>query len=115
MSKYTNKYASDDEIKRIFNVASNPKFRLAFRMMYYLQLRVSETIKIKKEHINFDDLTIRIPLQKNKKIINELYPLPRIILRELQAYLILYEQDITACEGFIFFPEQAYRLRAHMA
>lgn len=111
MAKYTNKYASEEEIKKIFSVASNPKFRLAFKMMYYLQLRVSEAIRIKREHINFEDLTITIPLQKNNRIINELYPLPRVILRELQAYLILYDQDITACEGYIFFPEQAYRTR----
>lgn len=61
------KTLSKAEIKKIFKCTNNPKHLLMLKLAYGMGLRVSEIVNLKLEHINSNDMLVRIEGAKGKK------------------------------------------------
>lgn len=73
-----------DEVKRLFRVIREERFRVILRLIYACGLRVSEAINLEVTQIKRDGP--RLHLQKTKFSKERLVPLPLWAYRELQHY-----------------------------
>lgn len=93
---------STEERQKLWDNLSK-KHRLVLQIMYYTGLRISEVLKLNLQNLNLSELTLIIPTQKNKTIINELIIIPDPLIKPLIAYLAFYEKEIKDNNGCIFF------------
>lgn len=99
---YSQKYMTDQERELLWNQLYK-KHKIIMQIMYYTGLRISEVLRFNIQNINLENLTITIPKQKNKTIINELIIIPQPLIPILINYLTFYEQEIIKNNGWIFF------------
>lgn len=102
MAEYSPRYMTDQERRKLWQ-NMKPRHRLIFEVMYYTGLRLSETLRIKVEHINKENATLVVPRQKNKRVINELVMLPEPLFKRLYSYLVYFGQEIEGNNGYIFY------------
>ena len=82
---------SKDEIKRIFEVTLNPKYKALFMLIYGSGLRVSEAVVLKVEHIEAARGFLRINQSKGNK--DRYTILPERALEYLRIYYRLFSPE----------------------
>lgn len=82
---------SREEIKRIFDVTLNPKYKALFMLIYGSGLRVSEAVTLKLENIEKERGFLRINQSKGNK--DRYTILPERALEFLRIYYRLFEPD----------------------
>jgi integrase len=78
-------YLNDDEFKQVIDVVKNKKHKLAFMLAFNCGLRISEIIKLQKEHIDFAGKKIFIKEGKGKK--DRVVPLPKGFPQSYMSYI----------------------------
>lgn len=91
------KMLSKSEIKKLFNVTTNLKHKLALQLSYGMGLRVSEVINLKIKDIDSKRMTVHIRAGKGKK--DRYVPLPKSVLPALREYYIAYRPSDFLFEG----------------
>ncbi|MEK6792900.1 MAG: site-specific tyrosine recombinase/integron integrase [Nanoarchaeota archaeon] len=80
-----------EEVKAMINATNNIKHKLILKMLYGCGLRVSESVNLKKEDINFGEGLIHIRLTKGKK--DRFVKIPESLKADLQNYYNLNKDD----------------------
>jgi integrase/recombinase XerD len=70
-----------DEVKRIFDFASNKKSKLMVSLMYACGFRVSELVNLKLDNLDFEDKIGHIQQAKGKK--DRIFNIPLFLLEDL--------------------------------
>jgi integrase len=97
----------DDEVKQLFGVVEDLKYRTFFMFLAYLGLRNSEARRVKLEDINFKEKYVRIKTAKQNRHIYDLQPIPSVLMPYIKLYLKRYKTRID-CHGGWFFPQHAH-------
>jgi integrase/recombinase XerD len=85
------------DIKRLFEVTTNPKHQLMLKLCYGMGLRVSEIVGLKITDIDSKNMQVFIQRGKGKK--DRYANLPESVLVELRAYFKLYRPKKYLFEG----------------
>jgi integrase/recombinase XerD len=83
---------TEEEVFRLFGMASSERDRLLLKFLYYTGMRVNEVINIKKEDINFKESVIRIRSEISKTRTEAMQPIPKLFLDDLKRY-VEYKQN----------------------
>ena len=83
------KMLSKTEVKKIFNVTTNLKHRIALELAYGMGLRVSEVVALKIFDIDSKRMVVHIKGAKGKR--DRYVPLPESILPSLREYYLSYK------------------------
>jgi len=82
---------SEEEVKRLFDAASNLKRRIFLKTVYSAGLRLSEAIRLKPVHIESDPSRMMIRVEQGKGKKDRYTVLSRHLLPELRAYWRKYQ------------------------
>ncbi len=85
---------TESEIKKLIESTKNTKHRLIIKLIYGCGLRVSETVSLKKEDVNFEERFIHIKLSKGKK--DRFVKIPDSLYNDLKKFCELEKG------GFLF-------------
>lgn len=88
---------SEQEVARLFGVVPNLKHKSILMLIYSSGLRIGESIRLRKEDINFDRKQIFIKGGKGKK--DRYTVLSEKMVSQLQQYLTAYRPDYWLFEG----------------
>lgn len=91
------KSLNKNEIKKLFQVTTNPKHALILKLCYGMGLRVSEIVNLQICHIDGVDHRVLIACSKGKK--DRYVHLPRSILDEMRTYYLAYKPVKYLFEG----------------
>ncbi|MGL4630193.1 MAG: tyrosine-type recombinase/integrase, partial [Leadbetterella sp.] len=91
------KVISMKDIKKLFEVTTNPKHNLMLKLCYGMGLRVSEIIALKITDIDSDRMQVLIESAKGKK--DRYVNLPQSILEQLRTYYKQYKPGQYLFEG----------------
>lgn len=91
------KMLSKSEVKKLFNVTTNLKHRIALQLSYGMGLRVSEVVNLKLNDIDSKRMVVHVQGAKGKK--DRYVPLPVSILPKLRAYYKTYRPKNYLFEG----------------
>ncbi|MFK2821285.1 tyrosine-type recombinase/integrase [Flavobacteriaceae sp. LMIT009] len=91
------KMLSKSEVKKLFNVTTNLKHKIALQLSYGMGLRVSEVIGLKIMDIDSKRMVVHIRGGKGKK--DRYVPLPKSILPGLREYYLAYRPKKYLFEG----------------
>lgn len=91
------KVISQKDIKKMFDLTTNIKHRVALQLVYGMGLRVSEIVNLKISDIDSSRKMVLIESAKGKK--DRYVPLPESILDELRKYCIEYKPTKYLFEG----------------
>lgn len=86
-------YLRPEQVEKLMAAARNPRDRLLIRIPWYTAIRVTELINIRVPHIDFENRTIRIRKQKERKqdgkVIKtqRIVPIDRVTLEMIKEYL----------------------------
>jgi len=83
---------TEDEVFKLFGVASNERDRLILKFLYYTGMRVNEAIQVKKEDINWKEQVIRIRAETSKTKREALQPIPKPFYEDLKNF-VEYKQN----------------------
>jgi integrase/recombinase XerD len=72
-------YLRPEQVEKLMAVAHNPRDRLLVRIPWYTGIRVTELINIRVPHIDFENRTIRIRKQKERKQDGKVMKTQRIV------------------------------------
>jgi integrase/recombinase XerD len=103
---------SHDEVDRLFEIIKNPRDSCLFGLLYANGLRISETLDLKKDDIDFQKGVMIIHGKGDKYRINEL---KACIIRRLQLWLTLREDLISKDCEYIFVTNKGQRLSSNAA
>ena len=103
--KYSPRYITSKERLQLWKHLGS-RHRLIFEIMYYTGLRLSETLRIQKQHINQENKTLFVPRQKNKRIVNELVMIPQPLVKRLFSYVVCFEAEIDSNNDYIFYSKR---------
>ena len=82
---------SEEEVKRLFDAASNLKRRVFLKTVYSAGLRLSEAIRLKPIHIESDPSRMMLRVEQGKGKKDRYTVLSRNLLPELRAYWRKYQ------------------------
>ncbi|APY06898.1 integrase [Winogradskyella sp. J14-2] len=91
------KMLSKSEVKRLFNVTSNLKHRVALQLSYGMGLRVSEVVNLMVIDVDSKRMVVHVRGAKGKK--DRYVPLPKSILPSLREYYMCYRPKVYLFEG----------------
>ncbi len=91
------KVLSKSDIKKLFEVIDNPKYRLMLQLCYGMGLRVSEIVALKVSDIDSSRMQVLISSAKDKK--DRYVNLPQSILEELRWFYKTYQPSHYLFEG----------------
>lgn len=91
------KMLSKSEVKKLFNVTTNIKHKMALKLCYGMGLRVSEVVNLKLLDIDSKRMVVHVRGAKGKK--DRYVPLPKSILPDLREYYISYKPKEFLFEG----------------
>jgi site-specific recombinase XerD len=91
------KHISVRDIKKLFEVVTNPKHALMLKLCYGMGLRVSEIVNLKITDIDSGNMQVLIASGKGKK--DRYVNLPESILDELRSYYKEYRPKIYLFQG----------------
>ncbi|ARV08314.1 integrase [Winogradskyella sp. PC-19] len=91
------KMLSKSEVKKLFDVTTNLKHRIALMLCYGMGLRVSEVVRLKLYDIDSKRMVVHIRGGKGKK--DRYVPLPATILPNLREYYLTYKPKEFLFEG----------------
>ena len=77
--------ASTDEIRQMLAVTKNPKHHLLISLLYAAGVRVSEAVRVKLEHLNFEKKLLLVRQGKGKK--DRYTILSEVVIQEIKDYL----------------------------
>ena len=77
--------ASTEEIRQMLDVTKNPKHHLLISLLYATGVRVSEAVRVKLEHLNFEKKLLLVRQGKGKK--DRYTILSDAAIREIKTYL----------------------------
>jgi site-specific recombinase XerD len=81
---------SEEEVKRLFDAATNLKHRVLLKTVYSAGLRISEVIRLRPEHIESDPSRMMIRIEQGKGRKDRYTVLSRKLLPELREYWRTY-------------------------
>lgn len=94
------KNLSSNELSMILNhVKDDVKYRLIFKIMAYIGLRIGEVSRIKRNDIQGDFETLRVELEKSHKIVE------RVIPESLKEDFMEYLEKYPSKEEYLFLPD----------
>ena len=88
---------SEQEVARLFSAVPNLKHKTILMLIYSGGLRIGESVRLRKEDINFDRKQIFIKGGKGKK--DRYTVLSEKLITQLQQYLAAYRPDYWLFEG----------------
>ncbi|NNL83188.1 MAG: tyrosine-type recombinase/integrase [Winogradskyella sp.] len=91
------KMLSKSEVKKLFNVTSNLKHKIALQLCYGMGLRVSEVVGLRLNDIDSKRMVVHVRGAKGKK--DRYVPLPQSILPNLRQYYLAYKPKDFLLEG----------------
>lgn len=91
------KMLSKSEVKKLFNVTTNLKHKIALQLCYGMGLRVSEVVGLKLKDIDSKRMVVHVKGAKGKK--DRYVPLPESILPNLREYYVSYKPKSHLLEG----------------
>ncbi|GAB1857780.1 site-specific integrase [Flavobacteriaceae bacterium MHTCC 0001] len=91
------KMLSRYEVKKLFQVTTNLKHKIALKLSYGMGLRVSEVVSLKLTDIDSKRMMVHVRGAKGKK--DRYVPLPESILSSLREYYIAYKPRVYLLEG----------------
>ncbi|MCU0450993.1 MAG: site-specific integrase [Bernardetiaceae bacterium] len=91
------KAISPRDVKKLFEVTTNPKHNLMLKLCYGMGLRVSEIVNLKVTDIDSGSMQVLIARSKGKK--DRYVNLPETILDQLRTYYKEYRPKIYLFEG----------------
>ncbi|MBC3758536.1 tyrosine-type recombinase/integrase [Hyunsoonleella sp. SJ7] len=91
------KMLSKSEVKRLFDVTTNLKHKIALKLSYGMGLRVSEVVGLKITDIDSKRMVVHIKGAKGKK--DRYVPLPESVLPDLREYYVAYRPKLFLLEG----------------
>jgi len=84
---------SEEEVKRLFEAATNLKHNVFLKTVYSAGLRLSEAIRLKPEHIESDPSRMMIRVEQGKGRKDRYTVLAKNLLPELRAYWQKYRPE----------------------
>lgn len=107
------KKLTEEELNKILSFEKNPKLRLAYKIMYYMGLRVSE-VPIINSNDSLEWPKLRIHNLKMNRI--ELRIIPKRLRLEIQNfYLKNYRIIEFKKKGYLFFSKNPVQIRNHLS
>jgi site-specific recombinase XerD len=91
------KVLSTQDIKKLFEVTTNPKHKLMLQLCYGMGLRVSEVVKLKVSDIDSKRMQVLIENSKGKS--DRYVNLPETVLPLLRTYYLAYKPTNFLFEG----------------
>ena len=91
------KMLSKTEVKKIFNVTTNIKHKVALQLAYGMGLRVSEVVNLRLVNIDSKRMVVHVVGAKGKK--DRYVPLPESLLPLLRHYYIAYKPKDFLLQG----------------
>jgi integrase len=100
-----NKGFTEQEVQAFFFGIDNDEFRLLFEYQANLALRIGEVVKVNVKNINFETRELKLRSEKSRKL--DSLRIPEHLFRETLNYIREYREEITKCNGYLFFRNRA--------